>query len=197
MRRSPAQETQKICLEIGENIKNLRKVSGLSLQELARRTGFAKSYLSQIENSRREPPISTLTKIAYILGVDVMFLITGHSDKEEGKLIGVVRAGERRRITRASGPAGYDYQSVAYGKKDRLMDAYIVTPSFEFPPEPRSHEGEELIFILEGRQEFVYQGKKYVLEEGDCVYYDSGELHYSRSLGERPAKLLVVYTSKT
>jgi transcriptional regulator with XRE-family HTH domain len=44
---------------IGERIKSICKERGFSLEELARRTGFAKSYLSQIENLRREPSISS------------------------------------------------------------------------------------------------------------------------------------------
>lgn len=197
MKISPEEETKKICLEIGKNIKRLRKRGGFSLQALAYRTGFAKSYLSQIENSRREPPISTLTKIAYVLGVGVMFLITGQSDQDDGDLISVVRSGERRKITSPYGSLGHDYESVTYRKKGRLLDGYIVTQGFEFPSDPKTHEGNELVFMLEGQQEFVYNGKHHILKQGDCVCFDSAKLHYGRSLGNRPAKLLVVYTAKS
>jgi mannose-6-phosphate isomerase-like protein (cupin superfamily) len=77
------------------------------------------------------------------------------------------------------------------------MDAYIVTTGFEFTKEAMAHEGEELIFIIEGKQEFVYNGKTQILEEGDCCYFDSSKLHYGRSLGEKKSKALIVFTMKS
>lgn len=57
-----------------------------------------------------------------------------------------------------------------------------------------AHEGEELIFIIEGKQEFVYDGKSQIFEEGDCCYFDSSKVHYARSIGEKKSKALVVFT---
>ncbi len=76
------------------------------------------------------------------------------------------------------------------------MDGYIVTVGPEFPAEPLVHEGQELAFVLEGRQEFVYDGRSYLFEEGDCFYFDSNKPHSAKSVGDGPAKVLVVLTSK-
>ena len=46
----------------------------MTLKELAQRTGLTESYLSRIENSSSAPPISTLNRIAEILGTDITFL---------------------------------------------------------------------------------------------------------------------------
>lgn len=180
---------------IAKRIKELRLKKGLTLQELAEKTGFAKSYLSQIENLKREPPISTLTKIAYALGEDIIFLITGERIDEEERFM-IVRAHERRRVIRPGGSPDYIYESITYKKRNRLMDGYILTAGFEFPSNPLVHEGEELVFMLEGKQEVIYDGKSYIVEEGDCFYFDSTRPHYSRSIGPKPAKFLVVFCSK-
>jgi mannose-6-phosphate isomerase-like protein (cupin superfamily) len=76
------------------------------------------------------------------------------------------------------------------------MEGFIVTIGFDFPPEPFVHEGQELTYVLEGTHEFVYDGKSYFLEEGDCYYFDSNRPHYARAIGEKPGKLLVVFTAK-
>ena len=76
------------------------------------------------------------------------------------------------------------------------MDAYIVEVGFEFPPGLMAHEGQELVYVLEGKQEFVYDGRCYVVEEGDCYYFESKKSHYPRSIGNKPSKALVVFTSK-
>ncbi|RLD93510.1 MAG: hypothetical protein DRI93_05190 [Aquificota bacterium] len=192
----PDQRAKSINAAIARRIKELRRKKGLTLQQLAEKTGFAKSYLSQIENLRREPPISTLTKIAYALGEDVLFLITGEKLDEEEERFVIVRPYERRSVIRPGGSPDYIYESITYKKRNRLMDGYILTAGFEFPPNPMLHEGEELVFMLEGKQEVVYDGKSYIVEEGDCFYFDSTKPHYSRSIGPKPAKFLVVFCSK-
>jgi quercetin dioxygenase-like cupin family protein len=88
------------------------------------------------------------------------------------------------------------YEPINDKKVDRLMDAYVVTVGSEFPPGPLVHEGQELTYVLEGRHEFVYDGKTYQFEEGDSYCFDSNRPHYSRSLGDGPSKLLVVFASK-
>jgi mannose-6-phosphate isomerase-like protein (cupin superfamily) len=71
------------------------------------------------------------------------------------------------------------------------MIPYIIHPTFE-ENSLFQHEGEEFIYVLEGRHEFIYDGKKYMMEEGDSVYFDAAVPHTGRSLGKKRAKLLAV-----
>jgi transcriptional regulator with XRE-family HTH domain len=168
----------------------------MTLDSLARKTGFTKSYLSQIETLKREPPISTLTKIAFVLGVDVFFLISGDRGQGDDQSITVVKPSDRTVVPKPEGSLAYTYEPINHEKPDRLMDGYIVTVGPEFPSEPLAHEGQELACLLEGRQELVYNGRSYTLEQGDCYCFDSNKPHAARSLGDRPAKVFVVFTSK-
>jgi transcriptional regulator with XRE-family HTH domain len=196
MNDTAATRTKELYIGIGERIRQLRQDKNLSLNELARKVGFAKSYLSQIENLKREPSISALSQIAHVLEVDVLFLLSGEIQNQEVKSFTIVKKGERKTVNRPSGSLAYIYDSITYKKPDRLMEGYIVTMGFEFPPEPFIHEGQELVYGLEGTHEFVYEGKTYLLEEGDCYYFDSNKPHYGRAIGEKPGKLLVVFTAK-
>lgn len=61
---------------IGKRIQTYRKQKRLSLNELARRAGVAKSYLSSIErNIQSNPSIEFIRKISEVLGVKVEALI--------------------------------------------------------------------------------------------------------------------------
>jgi transcriptional regulator with XRE-family HTH domain len=193
---SPEEKAKDICAAIGRRIKAIRQEKRLTLDEVAAKTGFAKSYLSQIENLKREPPISTLTKIAFVLGVDIFFLISGEVRQSDERFITIVKASERKNIPNPWGSPTSVYEPINDKKPDRVMDGYIVTVGPKFPPEPLVHEGQELAFVLEGSQEFIYDGNNYVLEKGDCFYFDSNKPHSARSLGRTPAKVLVVLTSK-
>jgi len=196
MKDAAAIRAKELYTRIGERIRRLRQQRGFSLNELARRTGFAKSYLSQIENLKREPSISALSQIAHVLDVDVLFLLSGETQESGAQSFTLVKKGERKTVSRPSGSIAYIYDSITYKKTDRLMEGFIVTIGFEFPPEPFVHEGQELTYVLEGTHEFVYDGKTYLLEEGDCYYFDSNRPHYARAVGEKPGKVLVVFTAK-
>ena len=52
------------------NLRRLREKAGLSQEELAARAGLARTYISGIENGRRNPTIIVLHDIAMQLGVD-------------------------------------------------------------------------------------------------------------------------------
>lgn len=196
MNNLAAVRTKELYTEIGKRIRGLRVNQGYSLDEFAKRTGFAKSYLSQIENLKREPSISALSQIAYVLGVDLLFLLSGESQDSGKKKFTIVKKEERKTVHRPPGSLSYTYESISYKKQDRLMEGFVVTMGFDFPPQPFVHEGQELAYVLEGKQEFIYDGVPHLLEEGDCYCFDSNQPHYGRSVGEKPCKVLVVFAAK-
>lgn len=62
-------------LGIGKNIKNKRKLKGLTQQELADKSSISRSYLGDIEGGRYNPSIETLDDIAHALGIHITSLI--------------------------------------------------------------------------------------------------------------------------
>ncbi len=59
-----------------------------------------------------------------------------------------------------------------------------------------SHEGEECVFLLDGELEFRTPDQTRSMKRGDCLYFDSDVAHAFRSLGERPARALVIVYTK-
>jgi transcriptional regulator with XRE-family HTH domain len=189
-------EKTEVLEGIARKIKHLRRQRGFSVNALAGKTGFAKSYLSQIENCKREPAIGTLVTIARALGVNVFFLINGEEPVEDEETPLIVKPRDRRTVTVPTQSGESVYESLNYKAKERIMDGYILTPGFGFAPDAMAHEGQELVFVLDGTQEFLYNGKSYVLERGDCCYFDASKQHNARSIGKELSKALVVYTMK-
>ncbi|MFD8565590.1 helix-turn-helix domain-containing protein [Streptomyces sp. NPDC059639] len=54
--------------EVGRRLKELRQDAGLSLSELARRSGVGKGTLSELESGRRNPTLETLYALTTVLG---------------------------------------------------------------------------------------------------------------------------------
>ena len=62
-------------MDIGNEIKNLRKNKGLTQSELAEKCHLSKNAIWNYENNKRNPTVKTLTKIGEVLGVDLGYLI--------------------------------------------------------------------------------------------------------------------------
>jgi len=181
-------------VNIAEKIKSIREEKGLSLQELSKITGYSSAILSQIENHLESPSLGTLFKIAKGLGVDigVFFGVEGKDSfcitkKGEGEK--VARFASKDGITRY----GYNYKSLGMGKKNRKLEPFIVTlePETIKNEKPYAHEGEEFIYVLEGKVEITIGENKDILEPGDSIYYDSTVPHMVRCLGEKAVILAV------
>ena len=193
---SSEREGKEICSGIARRIKMSRKKKRMTLDVLAESTGFSKSYLSHIECGKREPSITTLTKIAYALGEEALFLISGiHPEADQAGFM-AVRPDERKPMPNGFGLPGYKYESLAYKKRNRLLDAYIIELPFDFPVDRNTFEGHSAVFVLEGSHEFVYDGQSHILSEGDFYYFDPSKPHAGKSLGSKPCRILVVFAGR-
>lgn len=186
-------EPQSIESEIGKRIKAVRTRKKWTLEQLARRTGFTRGYLSRIEKSKKSPPLSTLGIIARALGVTISYLL-GEGEKRIS--IGMVKKGERPLIVRKGAALDYSYEAVAHSYPNKKMEPFILT----LPLKPKrktihQHEGEEMLFVLEGTMKFLHGDQEFIVETGDCIYFDASFPHFGESVGEREAKcFMVIYT---
>ena len=179
---------------VGKNIKVLRKQKNITLQELAARTGFTKSYLSKIERSKKAPPHSTVNRIAMALEVEVAYILSEKLKNSSDIRISFTKKNEGKVVESLGSSYGYKYQALGFTKPGKNMQAYIIETPFK-ESNVFQHEGEEFIYVLEGKYEFIYNGKRYIMEEGDSVYFDSGVPHSARSLGKKKAKILAIMYS--
>lgn len=180
--------------QIVKNIKRIRQNKKMSLERLAKLCGLTKGYVSKIENSDKAPPFSTISRIANALDTDISLLIAEDLEVPEDINLCIIRKNERKEVVSRGTLYGYHYEALAHKKIGKNMEPYIVLPAFH-EKGVFSHEGEEFMYVLEGRHEFVYDGKKYILNEGDSIYFDSIIPHSGRSVGEKKAKILAVMYS--
>jgi len=177
--------------KIAKNIKNFRISKKISLDQLAKLSGLTKGYISKIENSDKAPPLSTLIKIANALHIDASLLLAEDSEAPQDLSLCIVKKNERKEVVSRGTLYGYHYEALAYKKIGKNMEPFIIEPEFN-EKAVFSHDGEEFMYVLEGKHEFMYDGKKYILEEGDSIYFDAILPHIGRSIGEKQAKILAV-----
>ncbi len=186
-----------VLTSVGERIKRVREAAGVSLQDLADRTGYTSALLSQIENHLVSPPLGALGRIAHALGVKIGDL-WGERARDP---YAIVRKGERRQVSRFASKEGvsygYTYESLGYGKRDRHVEPFLITlePPTVKEPKPSVHDGEEFLFVLSGRMAVFLGDHTDVLEPGDSILYDASVPHRVSCAGDEPAQVLAVIWS--
>ncbi|MFA5515165.1 MAG: XRE family transcriptional regulator [Desulfuromonadales bacterium] len=181
---------------IGSKMKKLRKARKLTLQDVARETGFSPALISQIENNNVSPPIATLSKLARFFDVRM-----GHffDEEEIERRYEIVRRVERRVISRVISQSGtghgYTYEALSFRKRNKKMEPFLLTVSERAAEETLyNHEGEEFLLILSGRAEVLLEDERILLEEGDAIYFDSSLKHRLLSLDGGEVQVLAVVT---
>jgi transcriptional regulator with XRE-family HTH domain len=65
---------------IGSRIKYLREAKNWTQERLAKEAEVSKSFISEVENDRRNPSAEKLLDIATVLGASLDFIMTGKTD---------------------------------------------------------------------------------------------------------------------
>jgi len=177
---------------LGDRIRKAREILNLSIAELSNRTGIASYTLKRIEANEITPPLGDLVKLGKALETKMSFFISPGAKKP----MTVVRADQREETPRHLGKKGerygYFYESLAPEKANRLMEPFMVTLTPAKKVRPSTHDGQEFLFVLEGKMMAQVGGQKEYLEPGDAIYYDSSEPHFVKCVGRKQAKVLAV-----
>lgn len=177
---------------LGAKLKAVRKDRGYSLEDLAKLTGFSKSFLSQIENEKNSPSIASLKKITAALDVSIGALF----DEDREDQIYFLKKKDRRTFEMVKDKVIFEF--VASRLANRRMEPLFFTllPGGESEGD-YAHEGEEFGTVIEGVLHFSIAGREYVLEAGDAIYFNSSVPHRWRNLGTEPMRAVWVITPPT
>ena len=176
--------------EIASRIADLRDICGFSVKEMADYLCITEKEYEDYENAKVDFPVSTLYALASKFGVDLTEILTGVSPKLTN--CSLVRKGRGIAVDRYK---GYDFESIAYKFIGRKIEPMIVTVGPETeknPPEKVTHSGQEFNFVLEGRIKVSFGDSDFILDEGDCFYFDPAVPHAQSACGGKPAKFLTV-----
>ncbi len=174
---------------LGKRLKEFRKARGYSLEELARRTGFSKSFLSQIENMKNSPSIASLKKITQALGVSIGDIFA----EERGEQVYFLKKKDRKPFEVVKDKVIFEFGASRVPNRKMEVIFFTLLPGGESEGE-YSHEGEEFGTVLEGTLLFELGGKEYRMEAGDSIYFTSSIPHKWRNPGPGTMRAIWVIT---
>ncbi len=168
---------------LGVLIRARRRALGLTLQALGTSAGVSVGYLSQVERDNATPTLGTLAQIARSLGVPLDYFIS--TPRAEDAL---TRAAERPRFSIDGSSLIYERLGTEF--PGNVLSSFILTVPPGYSSETVSHEGEEMIYMLEGTITQYLDGEPVVLGAGDSLHYRGNVPHGWANPNEEPARLL-------
>jgi DNA-binding transcriptional MerR regulator/quercetin dioxygenase-like cupin family protein len=173
---------------LGARLRICRLKQGLTIAEAATLIGLSASFLSALERDQTGASIATLHKVARAYGSTLSHLLR----TEVGGLVQVKRPPLPSQIDQR----GVRMEQLVDGTT--LMDASITS----LDPGATSggayaHEGEELVFVLEGTLKLTIEQRPFTLSAGQSIYYPSSLEHSWENPGQTLMRCLWVCTPST
>jgi XRE family transcriptional regulator, regulator of sulfur utilization len=175
---------------VGPRVRALREAMGLSLRDLAERSGVGAQTLSQVERGETSPTLASATKIAAGLELTLSQLLR----LDEGQHVAVSRASGRRAYERG----GHRFEELTPPLPGQRADvsAHVLGPGATTGgrTDPPMHEpgSRETAVVTAGTLALVVDGTRYELQEGDSVTFDADLPHHFENDGEEPTEFFAV-----
>jgi transcriptional regulator with XRE-family HTH domain len=163
---------------------------GLSLRDLADRTGVSAPMLSQVERGETSPTLAVAERIAAGLDLALSQLLR----LDEGRHLVVTRRGQGRRRRRAGHRVEELTPAIPGQRADvslHLLDPGAATGGAGDPPlhEPGSRE---TVYVQSGSVVLAIDGAEHELGAGDSVTFDADLPHHFENRGDECAGFLAV-----
>lgn len=190
---APVRPADEPLIHIGPRVRALREGMGLSLRDLAERSGVSAPMLSQVERGETSPTLVVAGKIAAGLDLRLSQLLR----LDEAGSVTIVRAAERRR----GGSAGHAVEVLTPplpGLRSELS-RHVLAPGARTGGEgdaPMHEPGSREIALVErGDVVLAIDGERHELSEGDCVTFDADLDHRFENQTQEEAALIAVVSA--
>jgi XRE family transcriptional regulator, regulator of sulfur utilization len=180
--------------QVGARVRALREAMGLSLRDLAERSGVSAPMLSQVERGETSPTLALAAKIAEGLELTLSQLLRLDEDDH----VVVIRAKARRRL-RHSGHRVEELTPPLPGQRaDVSLHSLAPGASTGGAGDPPIHEpgSRETAVVLTGAVGLVIDGERHDLRQGDSVTFDADLAHhFANEDDERPTSFIAVVSA--
>ncbi len=173
--------------KVGALIRARRRQLRMTLQALSDAAGVSVSHLSVIERDEATPSLGTLAQVARHLDVGMDYFIAVPDPQT-----GLTRAGERRHF--AVDGSSIVYERIAADFAGNVLSSFILHIPPGYRSETVSHEGEEILFVLEGSIVDRLDDEEMVLGAGDSLHFRGNRPHSWSNDGDRTARVLWIGT---
>ncbi|PZQ48144.1 MAG: transcriptional regulator [Rhodovulum sulfidophilum] len=169
---------------IGDRLRSARLARKMTLRQVAEGAGLSIGFISQAERDIASPSLSSLRRIAAVLGVSPQAVLP------EVRAASELSRHRDRPICRVYPGAGIGYERLTTTFPGSRLSGVIMHERPGHRLEAERHGGEEVFYVLEGAVTVEIDGVPLILEAGDSLHFSSQRLHASWNHTERPTVIL-------
>ena len=175
-------------VNVARQIRLLRKRRNLTQQALAEASGLSRNTLSLLERGQTSPTVSTLKRLAVALGVDINAFFNTADDVS----IVYTKANQRLNLQLSQGLLA----DLGVGMHDQLVTPLILklNPGARSGP-ALSHDGQDFVYCIRGEILYSVNGRAFVLEPGDSLFFDGHLLHRFQNTVAGVSEVLVILST--
>ena len=162
-------------MDIGNKLKELRVLKGLTQEELADRSELSKGFISQLERNLTSPSITTLMDILQCLGTSIGEFFNEAPDEQ-------IVFGKQDYFVKED----TEYKNeikwiIPNAQKNTIEPIYLTLQAGGSTCPDTPHEGEELGYVLQGAVSIHLGNKTYKAKKGESFYYTADKTHFLSS----------------
>ena len=157
-----------VLAEVGPRLRRIRTRKGVTLTELAAKTGISKSTLSRLESGQRKPSLELLLPLAEAHQVPL------------DELVGAPEVGDPRIRMKARKRNGRIVFPLTQQSSGMQVWKVVIPP--ERNPELRVHKGYEWLYVLSGRMRLILGEQDVKLADALRLGGPDGMQDYTASL---------------
>ncbi len=162
-------------MDIGNKLKGLRVLKGLTQEELADRSELSKGFISQLERNLTSPSITTLMDILQCLGTSIGEFFNEAPDEQ-------IVFGKQDYFVKED----TEYKNeikwiIPNAQKNTMEPIYLTLQAGGSTCPDTPHEGEEFGYILQGIVSIHLGNKTYKAKKGESFYYTADKTHFLSS----------------
>ncbi len=172
-------------MKIGPKIRRLRKLRGLTIEELADKADLTKGFISQLERDKTVPSVITLKQVLDVLGVELSSFFSDFTEREKNIFV------RKDRIPDVS-TREYMIETLIPKLKYLEMEPVLLTlnPLVEYKKHFEEDEG--FGFVVKGTLEVKIDSETKVINRGECFYLFFDSMLTIKNLSKKEAEILIV-----
>ena len=159
-------------MDIGNKLKELRVLKGLTQEELADRSELSKGFISQLERNLTSPSITTLMDILQCLGTSIGEFFNEAPDEQ-------IVFGKQDYFVKEDTEYKNEIKWIIPNAQKNTIDLTLQAGGSTCPDTP--HEGEEFGYVLQGAVSIHLGNKTYKAKKGESFYYTADKTHFLSS----------------
>ena len=162
-------------MDIGNKLKELRVLKGLTQEELADRSELSKGFISQLERNLTSPSITTLMDILQCLGTSIGEFFNEAPDEQ-------IVFGKQDYFVKED----TEYKNeikwiIPNAQKNTIEPIYLTLQAGGSTCPDTPHEGGEFGYVLQGAVSIHLGNKTYKAKKGESFYYTADKTHFLSS----------------